>query len=256
MSLIKSEQEIKIMREGGRILADIFEDLYPRINPGTDVWELETRFIELCNKKGVIPMCKGYDAEGYMPPFPTGLCVSINSQSVHCFPKKGEITKNGDIITVDTVIKHNGFCIDASFAKCVGNCSTEDLLFVETSKQVRDEAIKLVRDGINVGEISHLMQRLAQAAGFDVLREYAGHGIGTEMHEEPDIPCYGDLRDGPILKAGMTICIESLVCQGNPKVMATHGWETRMKDGKNFAQFEHTVLVTKTGSEILTPISV
>jgi methionyl aminopeptidase len=256
MSLIKTTDEINIMRAGGKILGSILENIYQETKVGTDIWDLETSFIRQCRSYKVKPACKGFDSGGYMPPFPTGLCVSINNQSVHCFPKKGIKLQDGDLITVDTVIKYRSMHLDAAFAKCVGKVSPLNKKLVDTAKDAMYAAIFEIRPNVHLGKVSHAMQAVAEKNGFNVLTEYAGHGIGNEMHEYPDVPCYGREEEGPILKSGMTICIESLICEGRPEVVNINEWETRMRDGKKWLQFEHTVLVTDSGDEILTPFKV
>ncbi len=241
------------MREGGKILAEALNYINERIRPGTSTWELEIFFDQFCSDNKVIPACKGYTAENRMPPYPTGLCVYVNNETVHCYPKKGHILKDGDIITVDTVIKYKGIYVDASFAKGVGNVSedTQKLLNIAHAALITTE--KQLGPDVRIGQLSHTMQRFVETNGYNVLRDYAGHGIGTSMHEEPEIPCFGDPNEGIKLKNGMTICIEALVSEGKPTVAYLSDWEAVMKDGKRYLQFEHTVLVTDDGYEILTP---
>lgn len=244
------------MRDGGKILADILAELNNNILAGIDVWDLELKFLDLCKKNNVRPACKGYTAGDRMPPFPTGLCTYINEQCVHCFPIKQTILKNGDIITIDTVIEYKGIYVDAAFAKPIGQVDDNGLKLLKTAREALTVTEQRVADGIKVGVLSNTMHRFVSLNGFDVLRDYAGHGIGTHMHEDPEIPCFGFPNQGATLREGMTICIEALVCEGNPNVTNVSEWETKMADNKRFLQFEHTVLVTSTGFEILTPLSV
>ncbi|MBN1162453.1 type I methionyl aminopeptidase [Patescibacteria group bacterium] len=248
---VKKPEEIQTMRKAGKILGNILKELENMISPNIKIWDLEERFLELTRKNNVVPSCKDY-APYDLPPFPTGLCVSVNNQSVHCFPKKNTILRNGDIVTIDTDIGLNGLYVDSAFSKGVGDISDERSLLLSTTKEARDKAIKKVKAGIRVGVISHTIQKTAQAKGFDVIREYAGHGIGKEMHEFPEIPCFGNKSNGPKLRENMTICIEPLICAGNPQIEHLSSWETKMADNKDFCQFEHTVLVKKDGYEILT----
>lgn len=248
---IKTQDEMEIMRKAGKILANMLIELEKEIKPGIDVWILEEKFIEMCEKENVIPSCKGYDAGG-LPPFPTGLCLSINSQSVHCYPKQGVILKDGDIVSIDTVIDLQGLKVDSAICVPVGNISQEAKNLIEVTKKTLDNTTVKVKEGIRVGVLSEEMQRTAEGSGFNVLKDYAGHGIGYSMHEDPEITCYGYKEDGPVLKEGMTICIEALVCSGNDQVDNLNAWETRMNDGGLFCIFEHTILVTKDGYEILT----
>lgn len=249
--LIKTEEEIVFMRKLGKTLASFFKELEKMIRPGLDVYELEKKFLELCNKEKVIPACKGYK-EGGLPPFPTGLCISINHQAVHCFPIKGTILKEGDIINIDTVISSNGLHVDSAHCYSVGKITDTRLKLIETSEKALYSAISKVKNNTRIGSISNTIQKTVEREGFNVLKDYEGHGIGYSMHEFPEIPCYGNKHEGPKLKEGMTICIESLICEGDDQVINTSEWETEMADGKAFCIFEHTVLVTKDGFEILT----
>lgn len=248
---IKSPEEIEVMRKAGKMLADILSEIDSMIKPGLDVWDLEEKFINLCEKNKVIPTCKNY-APADFPPFPTGLCVSVNSQSVHCFPRKNVILKDGDIINVDTVITYEGLNVDSAFCKGVGNIDKKTAKFLETAKKALNESISKVKDGAKIGLISETLQKTMEKVGFNVLKDYAGHGIGYHMHEDPEIPCYGSKNDGPRLKEGMTICIEALTCSGRDEVKNLNSWETKMRDDGLFCIYEHTILVTKNGFEILT----
>ena len=250
-SITKNEREIEIMRGLGKILSSILDDLEKMIKPGIDVWDLEESFLKMCKEYNVVPSCKNY-SEGNLPPFPSGLCISINEQSVHCFPVKGTKLKEGDIINIDTVISFNGLHVDSARCFPVGKINEENTRLLLTTKNALHNAISKVKDGVRLGLISNAIQKTVEKESFNVLKDYAGHGIGYSMHEYPEVPCYGDKNDGPKIKEGMTICIESLVCEGKDIVENISEWETKMKDKKNFCIFEHTVLVTKDGYEILT----
>ncbi|OGC69297.1 type I methionyl aminopeptidase [candidate division WWE3 bacterium RIFOXYC1_FULL_39_7] len=256
MNTIKTREEIEIMRRGGKILGGMLTELRDMCKIGLDIWELEEKFIQQCKKSDAIPACKGYTSMGFMPPFPTGLCISVNEQSVHCFPIKGRKLKDGDLITADTVITYKGLNVDAAFTVGVGKVSSSDTRLMKAAKRALLESIDQVKNGVRVGKISNKMHKVVTEYGFDVLRDYAGHGIGKEMHDFPEIPCYGNASDGPFLKSGMTICIEALVCEGKPKINYKSEWETEMADKKNFVQYEHTVLVTDNGYEIITDFEV
>jgi methionyl aminopeptidase len=248
---IKTREELDSMRKAGKLLSTVLKSLKNMLKPGLDVWELEKAFTSFCGNNKLTPSCKGYNPFGTMP-FPTGLCVSINSQSVHCFPKKGVKLKDGDIITIDTVVKYKNMHVDSAFAATVGESGLKAQKLVQTAERALYNAINEVKDNTRIGKLSGKLQKTAEKAGFNVIREYAGHGIGSEMHEWPQILCYGNKNDGPNLKTGMTVCVESLCCSGNYKVENLSLWETKMKDNGLFAQFEHTVLVLDNGYEILT----
>lgn len=249
----QNTEKLEIMRAGGKILHKMLLEIKAMIKPGVDVYDLENKFIEMCTKENVMPACKGYRVAG-LPPFPTGLCIGINSESVHCYPKKGELLKEGDIITVDTVIKYKGYHVDSAFTTGIGEISKEDQRFIDTARLAATTAFKEAKTGNHVGDIGYSMASIMSIAGYDVLFDFVGHGIGERMHEQPDIPCFGKKGNGPKLQEGMTIAIEALCCEGNGDVeyVHPHDWQTRMVDGKKFAIFEHTVCVGKNGPEILT----
>jgi len=248
---IKTQEELGIMRENGRILAKILDDLKGMVKVNLNTMDLEKEFIKMCKKYEVRPACKGYDPYG-MSPYPTGLCISINSDSVHCFPKKSKSIKDGDIVTIDTVIERKGMYVDAAVSLVVGKASDKRKKMVEIAKASVINAISLVKEGVKTGDLSNEMYTTVKQGGFDVLRDYAGHGIGKDMHEYPEIACYGKTGTGETLYEGMTVCIESLLCEGKPDIIYKNEWETSMRDGKDWVQFEHTVLVTKDGYEIIT----
>lgn len=251
--LIKTQEEIKIISEAGKILRVILKDIKSMIKPNICAYDLENRFIELCNKYDVIPACKNYK-EYNLPPFPTGLCLSINDEAVHCFPEKDRILKDGDTVAVDTVIKYKGYHADSAFTVGVGNINNDIKRFLETAQMAASSAFSMAKDGNTVGDIGYTMNSIMKLAGYNTLKEFVGHGIGKYMHEKPDIPCYGSKGSGMVLKEGMTIAIEALTCEGESEIIYTekNPWKTRLKDGKHFAIFEHTILITKKCPIILT----
>jgi len=248
---IKTQKEIEIMRQGGNILAKMLQELKSQVVVGMDVWELEQSFIEMCSAQSVAPACKSYTMQG-LPPFPTGLCISINDQSVHCFPVKGTILKDGDVLTIDTVIEHKDMFLDSAVTFGVGNVSDSAKKLMDTTEKAMYESIKVIKPGIKLGLISNTMHKVVEEKGYSVLKNYAGHGIGNSMHELPEIPCYGNPNEGPEVLEGMVFAIEPLVCENSELLEHSKGWETKTADGGNFVQFEHTVLVTADGHEILT----
>jgi methionyl aminopeptidase len=253
MNLIKSESQIDAMQQGGVILRKMLQKLKTMIKPGLKTMDLEIEFINMCEQYKVVPSCKNYRTHG-LPPFPTGLCISINNQAVHCYPEQGQIIKSGDSIAIDTVIAFKGMHVDSAFTMVAGTADSEIARFIEVTKMASSAGIKQAIAGNHVGDISYAIQTVMQLAGFDVLRDFVGHGIGTDMHELPDIPCYGKKGQGMKLEPGMTLAIETLACQGEPDIdyPGPDAWQTKMADGKNFAIFEHTVLVTKKDPIIIT----
>lgn len=248
---IKTKQQLDTMREGGKILAHILDVLKRNSIVGTDVWDLEELFLGMCQKYKVEASCKGYAPNGF-PPYPTGLCLSINDESVHCYPIKGTRLNNNDLVTIDTVIKHKDMHVDSAISFGVGYLDKEKYRLLTNTEYILHEALLKIKPGVKIGLLSNTMGNLAKEAGYTVLQDYAGHGIGKKMHENPQIPCYGRRDEGPSLDAGMTLAVESLICEGNPELEHTAFWLTRTADGKNFCQAEHTVAVTAKGCELLT----
>jgi len=248
---IKTENEISQMREGGAILSRMLKSLKDLAKPGTDIWTLEEEFIKMCNDNNVTPACKNYTMLGF-PPFPTGLCIGVNNQAVHCFPVKGTVLEEGDLLTIDTVIKYKNVYLDSAITFGIGKLPVNKQKLLDTSITALNESIKTVKPGVKIGKISHTMQTIVEKEGHSVLKDYAGHGIGKHMHEPPEIPCYGKPDEGAALVAGMTLAIEPLVCEKKHILEHNNYWETKTIDGGNFVQVEHTVLVTNDGYEILT----
>lgn len=248
---IKTDNEIQIMREAGKILGNILQHLKDMSKPGLDSWELEEEFLRLCEKNNVTPACKGYAPHGF-PPFPVGLCFNIDDEVVHNQPRKGLVLAEGQLITLDTVIEYKGYFVDSAISYGIGTIESNKQKLLDITENAMYEAIKLIKPGIRIGDMSNKIETTAKNAGFSVLTEYAGHGIGKRMHEPPEIPCYGQKNKGPTLKKGMTLAIEPLICEKSSKISHSNFWDTKTDDGGNFAQFEHTVLVTNSGYEILT----
>ena len=248
---IKTEEEITVMREGGKVLGKILAQLKSTSKEGVDIWELEENFISMCGDNNVFPACKNYVIPGF-PPFPTGLCISLNEQAVHCFPVMGTILKGGDLLTLDTVIKYKEMYLDSAITFGIGKLQKNKQKLLDITKRALQESINVIKPGVRVGNISHTMQSIVEKEGFSVLKNYAGHGIGRSMHEPPEIPCYGDPDLGIEIPSGATLAVEPLVCEKSHILEHNNYWETKTIDGGNFVQVEHTVLVTDNGNEVLT----
>lgn len=253
-SNVKTNKEIKIMREAGQILAKIYKELREMIAPGVDEWEMEKKFQELCRRYDVIPACQGYQPKGHSP-YPTGLCIGVNEECVHTIPHIGDKFKEGDLVNIDTLIKYKNMYVDAGFTIGVGKIGKNKQRLLDTANLALNAAIKQAKPGKRIGDISNTIQTIAEMAGFNVLREYTGHGVGRSLHEPPSIPCWGESNTGDIIEPGMTLAIEPLLCSGSPLVeVIDDDWETKMSDNGDFVQVEHTVLITTKGNEILTKL--
>lgn len=248
MITIKNEEEIKLMREAGMMVSKTHKYLKPYIKAGVSTKELDTLAEEYIRSMGGIPTCKGYEG------FPATLCTSINDTVVHGIPSENEILKDGDIITIDMVIDYKGYQGDAAWTYAVGEISDEKKYLMEHTEKALYEGVKKVRPGAHIGDISHAIEMYARKHNLGVVKEVGGHGIGKDMHEDPFVPNYGLKGKGPILKEGMAICIEPMLNLGTARIyLLDDDWGIKTWDGKPSAHYEHTVLVTKDGYEILTP---
>lgn len=247
MITIKSEREISLMRQAGMMVSKTHKYLQKYIKPGITTRELDTLAENYIRSMGGIPTCKGYEG------FPATLCTSVNDEVVHGIPSNRKL-KNGDIITIDMVIGYKGYQGDAAWTYAVGEISDDKKYLMEHTEKALYEGIKMVKPGNRIGDISAAIEKYAKKHNLGVVLELCGHGIGTEMHEAPDVPNFGASGTGPRLKEGMVICIEPMLNFGTAQVyLLDDDWTVKTSDGKPSAHFEHTVLVTKDGYEILTP---
>ena len=266
MIIIKTQQEIEIMREGGKILARILKMVAEKVEPGIGTKELNTFAEQEIRKAGGWPAFKGYHK------FPTTLCTCINSEIVHAPALPDRKLKSGDILSIDVGMRYparpvrrspdseayrdvggKGLVTDTSITVPVGKISKEAKKLLSVTKKSLNLAIKKIKPGISLGNISYTIQEFVEKNNFNVVRDLVGHGVGKKVHEEPQIPNYGLKNTGPILQAGMTLAIEPMVTAGDFKVIVDKDKQTfKTKDGSLSAHFEHTVLVIERGSEILT----
>ncbi len=247
MITIKSEREIALMREAGMLVSKTHKYLKSFIKEGITTKELDRLAEEFIVKHGGVPTCKGY--EGY----PATLCTSVNDTVVHGIPDNYKL-KNGDIITIDMVIGYKGYQGDAAWTYVVGEVDNDKKYLMEHTEKALYEGLKEVKVGNRIGDISNAVQKYAESHNLGVVRELCGHGIGRDMHEDPEVPNYGIPGVGPRLKEGMVICIEPMLTFGKRYIYQLEdGWTVKTDDGSPAAHYEHTVLVTKDGYEILTP---
>lgn len=247
MITIKSEKEIELMRKAGQLVTLTHEYLKPFIKPGITTKELDKLAEDFIISHDGIPSCKGYQG------FPCALCISINDEVVHGIPSKRKLN-NGDIVTIDMVIAYHGYQGDAAWTYAVGNISEEKKYLMEHTKKSLYEGLKQAKPGNRIGDISNAIEVYATKHNLGVVKELVGHGIGTNMHEDPDVPNYGKPSTGPKLKEGMTICIEPMLTLGSPNIgILDDDWTIVTEDGLPAAHYEHTILITKDGYEILTP---
>lgn len=247
MISIKSEREIELMREAGMMVSKTHKYLKPYIKAGITTRELDKLAYDYIKSIGGVPTCLGYEG------FPASLCTSVNDEVVHGIPSNRKL-KDGDIITIDMVIGYKGYQGDAAWTYAVGNISDEDKYLMKHTEASLYEGVKMVKPGAHIGDISSAIYKYATEHNLGVVRELVGHGIGTEMHEEPDVPNYGKAGSGPRLREGMVICIEPMLNYGTANVeILDDDWTIVTADGEKAAHYEHTVLVTHDGYSILTP---
>ena len=246
MITIKSEREIELMRQAGMLVSKMHQFIKPYIKEGITTKKLD----ELCEKfileNDAVPTCKGF--EGY----PATLCTSVNNTVVHGIPNNDKL-KNGDIITIDVVIGYKGYQGDAAWTYAVGEVDDNKKYLMEHTEKALYEGLKAVKAGNRIGDISSRIQKYAEEHHLGVVRELCGHGIGKDMHEDPEVPNYGIPHTGAKLKPGMVICIEPMLTFGNRAIyVLDDNWTVKTLDHSDAAHYEHTVLVTEEGYEILT----
>ncbi|MCJ8014846.1 type I methionyl aminopeptidase [Paenibacillus sp. KQZ6P-2] len=246
MITIKTKSQIEQMKEAGAILAACHREIKKMIVPGITTIEIDRFAEQFIRKNGATPEQKGYNG------FPYATCTSVNDVICHGFPGK-TVLKDGDIITVDMVVNLNGWLADSAWSYTVGNVSEQAQHLLDVTKESLYKGIEKAVIGNRIGDISHEIQVYAEAEGFSVVREFIGHGIGRDMHEEPQVPHYGPPNVGPRLKEGMVITIEPMLNTGTYRSkMDSDGWTARTMDGGLSAQYEHTIAITANGPEILT----
>ncbi len=253
---IKSKREIELMREACRITALAHKAIEKAIRPGISTLELDKIAEKVIRENGGIPAQKGYPGpDKYTPAFPASICASVNDEVIHGIPSSKVILKEGDVISIDMVAYKDGFNGDAARTYIVGKGSKEDERLLEITKQAFFEGIKYAIKGNRVGDISHAIGEFVEKNGFNVVKEFQGHGIGRSMHEDPGIPNYGKPGKGPRLEPGMTLAIEPMVMAGKDTILELDdGWTIVTEDGSNAAHYENTILITEKEPEVLTLI--
>ena len=244
---IKSSREIKLMTEAGRILEIVHEELRKALKPGMTTKDIDVLGEEVIRSYGCEPSFLNYNG------YPASICVSINDEVVHGIPSKKRIIREGDIVSLDAGVIYKGYHSDAARTHGVGEISAEAEKLIKVTRQSFFEGIKFAKEGNHLFEISAAIGRYAEKQGYGVVRELCGHGIGTHLHEDPEIPNYPMLRRGPKLRAGMTLAIEPMINQGTANVeWQDDDWTVVTRDGLLSAHYENTVLITKSEPILLT----
>ncbi len=244
---IKSREEIALMREAGRIVCEILDELEKAVAPGVTTWELDALSEKLIYQKGAKPAFKGYHG------FPACLCASINHEVLHGIPSKKRKLQEGDLMKLDFGVVYRGFFGDSARTVPVGKVTPEAQALVNATRESLNKGIQAMVVGNRIGDIGHAVQRYVEARGYSVVRDFTGHGIGRHLHEKPEVPNYGQPGSGMKLRPGMVLAVEPMVNQGTSDVVVLDDdWTAITVDNKLSAHFEHTVLITEGGPEILT----
>lgn len=246
MITIKTPEEIRIMKEGGKILAKVMKEVEKQVRSGITTNELNKAAEVLILKYGARPSFKGHQG------FPACLCTSVNEEIVHCFPSERRL-QEGDIICLDLGVLYKGFHTDMAVTVPVGEVSLENHRLIWVTKKALKRGLKKIKPENTIGDIGNTVQRYIESQNMGVVRELCGHGIGKNLHEDPQIPNFGKRGEGSVLKEGMVICLEPMVTMGDWQIKkARDGYGFKTKDNSMAAHFEHTIVVTKNGHEVIT----
>lgn len=249
MTQVKTASEIAAMRRSGKILASVLASLQKQVRPGISTKELADCAARELKKLGGKPAFLGYQG------FPDVLCISVNNEVVHGIPRADRYIEDGDVVSLDFGVVYDGMITDAAISIIAGKGDTKKQRLLDTTKKALDAGINVVKDGVAVGDIAAAVQAVLDNGNYGIVRDLVGHGVGHELHEEPSIPNYGSRGRGPHLKAGMTIAIEPMATLGDYRVyIKDDGWTVQTWDNSLAGHFEHTVLVTKKGADILTKL--
>jgi methionyl aminopeptidase len=243
---IKTQEELKILREAGKILSEIVKELKCSLKSGITTHNVDSKAEQLIKQHGVIPAFKGYRG------FPGCVCVSVNNEVVHGIPGE-RVLQEGDIVSLDVGIVYKSYYSDTALTVGIGQISPELQKLLDVTYESLYKGIEQAKENNHLSDISHVIQKYVEAKNFSIVREFVGHGIGKKLHEDPEIPNFGPPHNGPILKEGMVLAIEPMVNLGTWQTrIMSDGWTVVTLDGKPSAHFEHSVAVTKNGPEILT----
>lgn len=250
MIFLKTEDEIELLRQSNLLVGRTLAEVAKLIKPGVTTAELDRVAEEFIRDNGAVPTFKGFPNPNGAP-FPCTLCTSVNAQVVHGIPGK-TLLQEGDIVSIDCGVRMNGFCGDSAYTFCVGEVSSEIKQLLKVTKDALYLGIQNAVHGKRLGDIGYAVQQSCESVGYGVVREFVGHGIGKEMHEDPQVPNYGRRGTGSLLKSGMCLAIEPMITMGTRQIyLEDDGWSVRTRDGKCAAHFEHTVAVRRGKADIL-----
>ena len=253
---LRSPREIELMRQAGAVVADVLLKLKENAKPGVTTAYLDNMATQLAKEAGAETLFKGVRSQYAKIPFPGAICASVNEELVHGIPSDKVMLKEGDILSIDFGVRLNGYCGDSAMTIAIGEISSERQRLLDITKSLLDIAIEKAAPGIKWSQIAAEMQKTAESAGFSVVRDFVGHGIGTNMHEDPKVPNFVSrelLSNDIFLTEGMVIAVEPMVNAGSHAVKTLrNGWTVVTKDKKSSAHFEHTIAIVNNGCEVLT----
>jgi methionyl aminopeptidase len=252
--IIKTKEQIKVIREGGKILARTLDKIAKFVKPGISTFDIDQYAYKLIKENGDEPATLNYKPEGALTAYPASICISVNNEIVHGIPSKKKIIKEGDIVSLDLVIKHKGFFTDHAITVPVGKISKKNQELLDATKKALEIGIWAARGGDTVGDIGHAIESFVNRK-YGIVRELSGHGVGVKIHEDPYVPNYGKKGKGQKLIPGMIIAVEPMLNIGRDDIVSSDdGWTIKTADGTHSAHFEHTILITEGDAEILTMI--
>jgi methionyl aminopeptidase len=247
LTKIKTDNEIAAMRSGGKILSDTLTYLAKYVKPGTTTGEISKMANKKVRSQGGSPAFFGYHG------FPEPICISVNDEVVHGIPRRSRVLHDGDVVSLDLGVSYKGMIVDGATTIICGKSNPEIERLLKGTKQSLEGGTHCIRDGVKTGDIGSEIEKTLTAFNLGIVRDLVGHGVGHEVHEDPNIPNYGRKNTGSILRAGMTIAVEPMATLGKDGVYTdVDGWTIKTKDGSLAAHFEHTILITQDGAEILT----
>lgn len=251
--IAKSEEEIKNLRIAGKLLAGVLHDTAALVKDGVSGAELDLAAERMIRARGATPAFLGYKPEGAAQPYPAALCVSLNEEITHGLPVADKILRTGDIVSLDSGLSYKGFFVDAAVTLCVGVCDLKAQKLLDATREALATAIKAARVGGRVGDIGAAVARTARKYDFAVVKELGGHSLGRAVHEKPFVPNEGTEGEGETLAEGLVLALEPMFAEGKGAIVLDgDGWTYRTRDDSRSATFEHTILLTKNGPEILT----
>ncbi|TSC69478.1 MAG: methionyl aminopeptidase [Parcubacteria group bacterium Gr01-1014_56] len=251
--IANTQDQIEHLRTAGRALAEVLQELSKQVRPGITTAALDLLAEEGIRRRGCKPAFLGYKPEGMKRPFPAVLCVSINEEVVHGIPSQDRVLENGDIVSLDLGLSYQGYYVDSAVTVCAGECDADAKKLIETTREALNVAIAAAKVGNHVGDIGAAVETVSKRTKLSIVEDLGGHAVGKAVHEKPFIANFGNAGEGEKIVEGMVLALEPMLAEGNGAVtLLGDDWTYSMRDDSRAAHFEHTILVTKDGPEILT----